>query len=291
MGIFTSKSWIDVLTETKHFVRCKTFLINDKNISLVEWRFFGLKCWILYGEFEERMAEGLTDIFHAACREQVDFVESNFNMARWKNRVLLEKQARITMEFGTYQVDLTQSEEKLWQQVHSKHRNVIRRALKEGVEVRMDLDLLLFEDIMNYAYVKGGKRNTFNLNYLKSIEKNLKGKVIMTGAYKEGVLQSGIIVPFDDRRGYYLHGATAEKAILGSSNLLQWEIMKELKAREVQSYDLGGARRKTDDSRLRGIFKFKERFGGRFVECYYWERVFYPIRHAILKYLQNGKAK
>ena len=44
--------------------------------------------------------------------------------------------------YGSYVIDLTQPEETLWANLHSKHRNVVRNATKKGVEVRSGMEYL-----------------------------------------------------------------------------------------------------------------------------------------------------
>jgi lipid II:glycine glycyltransferase (peptidoglycan interpeptide bridge formation enzyme) len=49
---------------------------------------------------------------------------------------------------------------------------------------------------------------------------------------------------------------------LGSSNLLQWEIIKKLKSLGVREYDFVGGRVEVPKgSKLEGIQRFKQRFG------------------------------
>ncbi len=48
--------------------------------------------------------------------------------------------ALIAAPYGTYIIDLTQPEETLWSNLHSKHRNVVRNAMKKGVEIRSGME-------------------------------------------------------------------------------------------------------------------------------------------------------
>jgi hypothetical protein len=64
------------------------------------------------------------------------------------------------------------------------------------------------------------------------------------------------------RQAYYMFGASAERFVTGTGQLLQWEIMRFLKARGVRWYDLGGVRTADPNN---GIFQFKGGFGGELV--------------------------
>jgi lipid II:glycine glycyltransferase (peptidoglycan interpeptide bridge formation enzyme) len=57
---------------------------------------------------------------------------------------------------------------------------------------------------------------------------------------------------------------------MGSSVLVHLAAIRALQSLGVAAYDLGGARRQTEDARLAGIFRFKERFGGVFEDCLRW---------------------
>ena len=57
-----------------------------------------------------------------------------------------------------------------------------------------------------------------------------------------------------ERQAYYMFGASAERFESGTGQLLQWEIMRFLKARGVRWYDLGGVRAADPTN---GIFLFK----------------------------------
>ena len=48
----------------------------------------------------------------------------------------------VVAPYGSFIIDLTQPEETLWNNLHSKHRNVVRNAMKKGVEIRSGVEYL-----------------------------------------------------------------------------------------------------------------------------------------------------
>lgn len=272
-SLFLTKAWTDTASQCHKFVHTRRVRLAGDDIYLGELNWGGLKKWRLYGEFDNDVEPKLEQLFQLAQAERVFLVESNFNMSRWQCRDVLQRHARITMNFGTYIVSLEPAEPEIWSKVHSHHRRAIRGAEKRGVEVQFELDLRQFKDLLDQTFAKGDKQNKYGLKCLTAIQQNLAGHVLLAGAYHAGTLQAGLIVPFDDVRGYFLHAAMLPGGTPGASNLLHWEMIKALKSKGIAEYDLGGARRETDDPRLQGIFKFKERFGGDFLDCYYWEKV------------------
>ena len=238
----------------------------------------GFKQWSLYANINEDIKGDITnsalnELIMAARQERVAMINCQFNMARWQNADILQPLVQIIDTFGTYRIDLKQAEEMLWAAIHAKHRNVIRRAMREAVDIRYELDLAEFKILLDQTYARGQAHNHVSLRHLERITQNLGDNLLTAGAYYQGALQAGIMVPFDTCCGYYLHGATAQQNILGSSNLLHWEIIKMLQSWGVHYYDFGGARQTTQDPRLQGIFRFKKRFGGEFIPCYYWQKV------------------
>ena len=63
--------------------------------------------------------------------------------------------------------------------------------------------------------------------------------------------------------------------MLGSHNLLQWEIVKKLKTLNVKQYDFVGARiNPPKGSKIEGIQRFKSRFGTTLHQGYMWKYIF-----------------
>ena len=181
----------------------------------------------------------------------------------------------IISPFGTYIIDLSLDEEILWKSIHSKHKNVIKRAIKNNVIV------LFGKDLFNDAYetiFKTLKRNSLSMikkeKLLKLYETNSKNFLIGC-SYLNNKPQSAVIILFDKIKGYYFWGGTNENLTLGANNLLHWEVIKKLKSLGVKYYDFVGARIEARDERLIGIQRFKKRFGATLKEGYLWK---YPIK-------------
>ncbi|MBF0428323.1 MAG: GNAT family N-acetyltransferase [Magnetococcales bacterium] len=283
MTVFLSEAWLQVMLESGA-VSGIVPLLEGVHVGAI--RSYGQTRWALFGSWEEKQAEGLQEIFQQARRAGVYAVGSHFNMARWPAEVVTPLGAEVIDPFGTYCVNLTQSEETLWRGLHAKHRNVIRRAQESGLEIR-SLDWEAFIPVMATTYRKGGRENPFGEKYLHALRRHMGETLFAVGVYAQGQLQAGAIIPFDRQRGYYLHGATIADPVLGAANLLHWEIMRMLRNQGVATYDLGGARRESDDVRLQGIFRFKERFGGIFEPCCHWQRVVSGGRYLLFKVVRK----
>ncbi|MBF0422988.1 MAG: peptidoglycan bridge formation glycyltransferase FemA/FemB family protein [Magnetococcales bacterium] len=280
MNYFLDESWVTLLAQSGSIHRAMELRVAGLPVWVGEYRNVRQKKWQLYGAWEEGETQAwLQELFALGRHHGVFQIECAFNMARWTDKTLLQQLgARITDEFGTSIVDLSQDEGQLWANLHGKHRNKINRARRDAIQVRILEDVHEFIGLMDNSYAKGGVSNPFPPDYLRSLLSLTGPRLLAMGAYSALGLEAGAVVPLDARRGYFLHGATLPNGISGAAQLLHWEMMLELKRRQVAVYDLGGVRRSTEDARLRGIFQFKERFGGRFQPCWYWYRVIHPGR-------------
>ena len=178
----------------------------------------------------------------------------------------------VYCEFGSYKIDLSLAEEELFSNLHSKHRNVVRKAIKENVTIKRGTEykneaLFLVQETMkrqNMAFVSDASfYSEFN-----EISDNIECYV----AVKDGVNQGSAIIYWSKDRAYYIHGGSIEKPYGGSINLMHWEIIKDMKSKGVKNYDFVGARiEPTAGSKLEGIQRFKSRFGAVMDRGYLWK--------------------
>ena len=167
-------------------------------------------------------------------------------------------------KFGTYLVDLTQSEEDLFKNLHSKHRNVVRKAQTDGITVEHGPEqasnaIMLMQD----TFDRQNKVSGLGLSLIKQLEP--LGEMVDYWVAKdaEGNLQGSAILLWNKGNScYYMHGGSAAHTKPGAMNLLMWEAMRSMKDRGVKWFDFVGARVTTEaGSKLEGIQRFKSRFG------------------------------
>ena len=197
----------------------------------------------------------------------------------------------IVAPFGSYIIDLTKEEEILWKNIHSKHKNVIRRALREGVEIKSGFEYFdEVYDVIAYTLEKN-KISMEQKEVLKSKILKLKDNFLVAGSYHNNQIQSGIIIPFNKIKGYYVYGGSIDRPMLGAHNLLQWEIIKKLKLLNVEKYDFVGARIEPKTDKLKGIQRFKARFGAIMKQGYIWKYPLNPLKFYMYEYLYKLKNK
>jgi hypothetical protein len=197
----------------------------------------------------------------------------------------------IAAPFGSYVVDLTQSEETLWSKVHQKHRNVIRNARNKGVTILTGIEHLetafalvrdSFRRSANGVLGRARVEARFDYETFRRQALAFGGHVRVFVAEYQGVAQSAAVIPFSQRGAYYMHGGNIQNPLTGSSNLLQWEAIRQFRELGVASYDFFGARVDPESgSKIEGIMKFKERFGGSFQRGYMWKMPFRPVKYLL----------
>lgn len=174
--------------------------------------------------------------------------------------------------FGSYVINLKKTEEELWNAIHGKHRNVIRKAINNNIEVKFDENNLekvyeILEITMQRSNLTMGSKDIF-IERLKNLEKKMK----VIGVYKDKEIQGVGVFVYNKDRVYYLYGGHVENSYLGAMNYLHWEAIKYFKNLGIEKYDFLGARLNPEKgSKLEGIQRFKSRFGGELEKGYLWK--------------------
>jgi hypothetical protein len=188
--------------------------------------------------------------------------------------------------YGSYVIDLTQPEETLWANLHSKHRNVVRNAAKKGVEVRSGIEYLKTAHELVRDTLKRSDMGFISYEELENLAKGLGDHFRVFVAIHEGTVQGCAMYPFSGYAAYYLYGGSIQHPLSGAMNFLQWEAIRAFQKDGVKRYDFVGVRINPEKgSKAEGLASFKERFGGNLVQGYIWK---YPIKQ--LKYAVYAQA-
>lgn len=167
-------------------------------------------------------------------------------------------------KFGSYVVDLEKTEDELFKGLHSKHRNVVRKAMTDGIQVYHGSDCAHDTiSLMQDTFSRQNKVSGLGNYLIKQMEPLGENADYWIAKDAEGNLQGSAIFLWS-RGGtcYYMHGGSAAHTKPGAMNLLIWEAMKCMKERGVKTFDFVGARLTTEPgSKLEGIQRFKSRFG------------------------------
>ena len=198
----------------------------------------------------------------------------------------------VAAPYGSYILDITQPEEALWNNLHGKHRNVIRNAIKKGVQVLSGPQYLeLAHRLIGETLGRSGMR-FMGLAVFRRLAAALEQNLLIAVAQHGGVLQGCAVIPYSRYSAYYLYGGTSAEPLTGAMNLLQWKAIQMLRGLGVERYDFVGVRIAPErGSKQEGLKTFKERFGGRLAQGYIWKYSFRPVKcflYGLAVRLRNG---
>lgn len=192
------------------------------------------------------------------------------------------------VEWGTYLVDLSLSEEDLLKSFHGKHRNVVKNAIKNKVIIEETNDVNLAYNCISDTLIRQGSIHYPSLEYIKNLVENIDKNVLILKAVKEEVVQGVVIIIYDNNMGYYMYGGSIKRPFTGSLNLLQYEAMKILKSRNVKFYDFVGARINVEKgSKYEGLQRFKSRFGAELVKGYAFRTIVNPLKFKLFNFISR----
>lgn len=181
--------------------------------------------------------------------------------------------------WGSYLLDLTSSEEAIIQGYHKKHRNVIKKAEKDGVEVDFNESIDVVFSNIKETLQRQNSPYFPSLSFLSNLKESVPNNLLLASAYLNDELQGTAVILFDGDSGYYLYGGSQSRPTTGAINYLQHRVMLHLKSLGVKSYDFVGARLHVEPgSKFEGIQRFKSRFGSCLDSGYTFNVIFSPVK-------------
>jgi hypothetical protein len=174
--------------------------------------------------------------------------------------------------YGTYVIDLTQSQDHLWRSIGRITRQNIRTAQKDGVCINSGLEHL------EPAY--GLIRDTFRRSRLpfmghESFRRFVLGLgeygILLVAQYR-GVIHSAVVFAFSNPCVYAVYGGNIADQHQGANKLIYWEAMAMFRKLGVSRFDFYGARvDPPKGSKQDAINALKYRFGATLVRGYTWK--------------------
>jgi lipid II:glycine glycyltransferase (peptidoglycan interpeptide bridge formation enzyme) len=176
-------------------------------------------------------------------------------------------------------LDVTPSEEELLKNMRKSTRYSIKKAEKDGVVITKSTDAGDIEKFWRVYETTFSRQHftPFSKDYLKKefeIFAKDNGAMFFFAEYKGEITATALII-FDKVNfvaeatskkgsGYYHHGATTQKFPgLTDAQLLQWEVIKEIKSRGLSMYNFWGVvPEDAKDHPWAGLSTFKRGFGG-----------------------------
>lgn len=176
-------------------------------------------------------------------------------------------------------VDLNKPEEELWTDVHSKRRNEIRRAGKEGTvfkDLTGIIDVSAFYHILDDVYRKA-KIPLPDISLFRSAADILMEKKMIRffgAVYNNKVIGTLIALCYKDTIYDWYAGSYREFYKKHPNDLLPWNVFLWGKENGYTVFDFGGAGK---PGKPYGVRDHKKKFGGTFVNFGRFEKIHKPV--------------
>ncbi|WP_024467912.1 peptidoglycan bridge formation glycyltransferase FemA/FemB family protein [Treponema pedis] len=193
------------------------------------------------------------------------------------NELLCSSCVEIIFDRYTVSIDLTQAEEDIFSvQLSSKNRNMIRKAIAEGLQFCVDDDFVHLDSFINIykntmTRLQADNFYFFENQYYKSFVNNLKGKAFLGCVKNDKHIIAAALFMYGEIYGHYHLAGSIKNTYHGVNNLLLWGAAVEFKKRGMKEFHLGGGVNAEPENSL---LKFKKAFSNNLNEFYIGKIVF-----------------
>jgi len=163
----------------------------------------------------------------------------------------------------TVSIDLLQPEANIWNGIHSKHRNVIRKAESHGLKFRIDERMDNIETFIKIYHgtmdrLAAPKFYMFSKEYFLNLKNKLPGLAFIAEVMLEDrVISSALFLKYGIYAHYHLAGSIEECKKYYPNNFLLYMAALHLKKNCYERLHLGGG---SDNDTENKLYKFKKRF-------------------------------
>lgn len=199
---------------------------------------------------------------YLATMEQEHIVD---NFVRYhpvlKNAVPMKTISNVIDLGKTIAMDLA-SPELIWENIHSKNRNMIRKAEKNGIIIEHGQGMDLFDkfiDIYNATMDKDHAEEYyyFKRPFYESIHNDLRDNYeLFYAKLEDKIIAMSIVIFANGRMNYHLSGSNIEYRNLAPSNLLLYKAALWGSEQGFKTFHLGGGVGSGEDN----LYKFKAAF-------------------------------
>jgi len=181
-----------------------------------------------------------------------------------QNQEYFESIGRVIADRKTVAIDLDQTMDEVWKnEIHSKNRNVIRKAEKAGCTFIVDDKYEYLREFINLYNSTMDKLSAdefyyFDNDYYNNLKRNITDSFIGCVKNNEGQIISAAIFMYCGLYGHYhLSGSDKSKLAISPNNFMLWNAAIELQKRGVKRFHLGGG---TNGDEENSLFQFKHKF-------------------------------
>ena len=218
---------------------------------------YGYGGWLIEGE----NSENLFETYERWCRENNIISEFVRFHPVIKNHKYCKKNYEIIELGEVITMDLT-SREGIFENLSSKNRNMVRKAIKNNIKIyngRFRDIFIKFKEIYDKTMDKDKADNYyyFDSKFYESILEDLPDNAqIFYAEYENKIIAASIILGTNGQLNYHLSGSEKEFSNLAPTNLLLYKVALWGFENGYKTFYLGGGVGSQEDS----LFKFKKSF-------------------------------
>ncbi|MDQ6985561.1 MAG: peptidoglycan bridge formation glycyltransferase FemA/FemB family protein [Candidatus Dojkabacteria bacterium] len=264
--------------------------LNERIVGLLPIEIFRRKiakyAYSAYSPVLDLVDEDLEDFYKSFKRFCNEYIKKNsLNLFRFdplldvSKRPLLEKleykkSLSPAQAIDTWVMDISGEEEELFMKIKKDTRYYIRRAEKNGIKIvkASNKDKVAeFGELMKETTLRKGFGN-YNSEYYIDQWNELSSKglcSIYLAKFEDKAISGALINHYKDTANYS-HGASTsdyELMKLSSPYLLHWEIIKDMRSKDINKYNFWGVLpdNVSKSHNMYGLSMFKKKFPGELV--------------------------
>ena len=182
----------------------------------------------------------------------------------FQNQRGFETVGRVIEDRKTVAINLDQTMDDVWKnEIHSKNRNVIRKAEKAGCTFIVDDNYVHLKEFINLYDSTMDKLSAdgfyyFDDAYYENLNRGIPDSFLGCVQNNEGQIISAAIFMYSGPYGHYhLSGSDKSQLAISPNNFMLWNAAIELQKRSVKRFHLGGGINGNEENSL---YQFKRRF-------------------------------
>lgn len=222
---------------------------------------YGYGGFLIEGDVNETSIKKLNDEYSSYCRSE-NIVSEFVRFHPVLKNSIMNKQIYEVVDLSSTITLQLESKYKIWGDISSKNRNVIRKAIKSGVKTYwgrspelIDSFVPLYnvtmrnDDAVQYYY--------FSREFYESIFEGLKyNSMFFYSVYGKKVISIAIILLANRNMHYHLSASDKDYSSLAATNLLLYEAASWGCENGFKTFHLGGGLGSKEDN----LYKFKKAF-------------------------------
>ena len=183
----------------------------------------------------------------------------------------------VGLDRQTVVIDLLPDEDSIFSlQLSAKNRNMVRKALSEGLVFCADYDFVSLKDFIRIygdtmSRLSADDFYFFDEAYYQSFAEMLRKRSFLGCVKKDGEILAAALFMYSRDYGHYHLAGSVKSSYHGVNNLLLWQAALELKKQGVKIFHLGGG---LNDDPENSLFKFKKSFSHTTAEFYIGKMIF-----------------